>query len=155
QAVHDLENATSRDFILMLLFTGFRKTETARLKWKDIDLVQRVITLPASDTKTNRTAEIPMSTFVHQLLVARRALGNDSQYVFPSGRKEGGPISDMQRQFEKIFKATGIALSPHPLRRTFLKVGASARVNIVWLKVLANHALPADVTSEHYLAPEL
>lgn len=36
------------------LFTGFRKTETARLKWTDIDLVQRVTTLLAVNTKTKK-----------------------------------------------------------------------------------------------------
>jgi integrase len=154
QAVQALENRTMRDLILLLLFTGFRVTETKRLKWADVDLVQRVVTLPAPETKTKRTAEIPMSNFVHDLLVARRALGHNSRYVF-SRRGEDKPISDTQRPFAKVKEATGIAVSPHPLRRTFLKVGASARVNIIWLKVMCNHALPADVTAEHYLAPEL
>jgi len=73
---------------------------------------------------------------------------------FP-GRQEGRPISDTQRPFAKVREATGVAVSAHSLRRGFLKIGASARVNIVWLKMLCNHALPADVTAEHYLAPEL
>lgn len=154
QAVCALKSRTARDFLLLLMFTGFRSTETKQLKWADIDLVQRVITLPAPDTKTKRTAELPMSDFVHDLLVARRALNDKSKFVFP-GQSVDKPMSGTQRVFEKIEKATGIDVSPHPLRRTFLKVGASARVNIIWLKVLCNHALPADVTSEHYLAPEL
>src|SRR6476646_165928 len=73
---------------------------------------------------------------------------------FP-GRQEGRPISDTQRPFAKVREATGVAVSAHSLRRGFLKVGASARVNIVWLKVLCNHGLPADVTAEHYLAPDI
>ena len=156
QAVQALPSRTERDLLLMLLFTGFRTTENKRLKWTDVDLVQRVITLPAHETKSKRSAEIPMSSFVHDLLVARRALRHRSSYVFPTGRgEEDKPVSHTQRAFARVKQATGIAVSPHPLRRTFMKAGASARVNIVWLKVLANHALPADVTSEHYLAPEL
>jgi integrase len=154
QAVCAFENRTSRDFLLLLMFTGFRKTEAARLKWTDIDLVQRIITLPAPNTKTKKMVEIPMSDFVYDLLVARRALGKNSQYVFP-GRSAGKPISDTQRAFQRLKIATGVAVSAHPLRRGFLKVGASARVNIVWLKALCNHALPPDVTAEHYLAPEI
>ncbi|MGJ4997829.1 tyrosine-type recombinase/integrase [Bradyrhizobium sp. HKCCYLS3077] len=154
QAVCALENRAARDLLLLLTFTGFRKTEAARIKWADVDLVQRVITLPAPNTKTKKTVELPMSTFVHDLLVARRALGHESDYVFPGG-KAGRPISDTQRHFARVKQASGVAVSAHSLRRTFLKVGASARVNIVWLKVLCNHALPADVTAEHYLAPDV
>lgn len=83
QAVCAIENRTSRDFLLLLLFTGFRKTEAARLKWTDLDLVQRVITLAAPNTKTKKMVEIPMSDFVYNLLVARRARGEKSEYVFP------------------------------------------------------------------------
>ena len=154
QAVCALENRTSRDFLLLLMFTGFRKTEAARLKWSDIDLIQRIITLAAPNTKTKKMLEIPMSDFIYDLLVARRALGDKSEYVFP-GRRAGKPISDTQRSFQRVKEETGVVVSAHSLRRGFLKVGASARVNIVWLKVLCNHALPPDVTAEHYLAPEV
>lgn len=154
EAVCTLRNRTSRDFLLLLMFTGFRKAEAARLRWTDIDLVQRVITISAANTKTKRMIELPMSSFVYDLLVARRALAEGSEYVFP-GRSAGKPISDTQRAFRIMKVDTGVAVSAHSLRRGFLKVGASARVNIVWLKVLCNHALPADVTAEHYLAPEL
>jgi integrase len=154
QAVCALENRTSRDFLLLLMFTGFRKTEAAQLKWTDIDLVQRIVTLPAPNTKTKKMIEIPMSDVIYDLLVSRRALGDSSEYVFP-GRRAGKPISDTQRPFQHVKKTTGIAVSAHSLRRGFLKVGASARVNIVWLKALCNHALPPDVTAEHYLAPEV
>lgn len=154
QAVCALENRTSRDFLLLLMFTGFRKTEGARLKWTDVDLVQRIITLIAPNTKTKKMVEIPMSDLIYDLLVARRALAEKSEYVFP-GRRADKPMSDTQRAFQRVKEETGVAVSAHSLRRGFLKVGASARVNIIWLKVLCNHALPADVTAEHYLAPEV
>ena len=130
-------------FLLALLFTGFRKTETARLRWTDIDLVQRVITLPAPNTKTKHMTEIPMSDFVYELLVARRALGHNSEFILPSDRA-GKPISDTQLPFRKVKEAIGVAVTAHSLRRTYLKVGASARVNVVYLKALANHALAPE-----------
>ncbi|WP_407189136.1 tyrosine-type recombinase/integrase [Bradyrhizobium centrosematis] len=143
-----------RDFLLMLLFTGFRKTETARLKWTAIDLRQRAITLIAPDTKSKKRVEIPMSQFVYELLVKRRGLTGNDEYVFP-GYRAGRPLSDTQLPLRKVKKATGITVSAHSLRRTFLKTGAAARVNLVYLKALANHSLGRDVTSEHYIAPEL
>ena len=94
-----------------------------------------------------------MSDFVYELLVARRALGHNSEFVFPSYRA-GKPISDTQIPFRKVKEATGVAVTAHSLRRTYLKVGASARVNVVYLKALANHALAPDQTVE-YIAPAL
>ncbi len=49
-----------------------------------MDLNQRVIRLPATRTKAKRKLELPMSDFVRDLLVARRALGN-AAFVFPGG----------------------------------------------------------------------
>lgn len=141
-----------RDFLLMLLFTGFRKTETARLRWADVDLVQRVITLPAPSTKTKHMAEIPMSDFVRDLLIARRALGTTSEFVFES--RAGQCISGATDPLKKVAKATGVIVTAHSLRRTFLKVGASARVSVVYLKAMANHAIAPDQTVE-YIAPTL
>lgn len=153
-AVCALENRTSRDFLLLLLHTGFRKTEAARMRWADVDLVERVMTMLAPNTKTKKTVELPMSSAVYELLVARRALRCNSEFIFP-GRSTEKPLSDTQRAFERVNKTAGTAVSAHSLRRGFLKIGASARVNFVWLKVLCNHALPPDVTAEHYLDPQI
>jgi integrase len=143
-----------RDYLQMLLFTGFRKTETARLEWTDIDLVERVITLPAPNTKTKHTTEIPMSDFVYDLLVRRRALGIDSPFVFPSYHAGDEHVSDAAGPLAKVAKVCGVLVTCHALRRTFLKTGASAKVSVVYLKALANHALAPDQTVE-YIAPTL
>jgi hypothetical protein len=48
-AGYELSTA-QRDFLLRLPFTGFSKAETARLKWSDIELVQRVTASPGPNT---------------------------------------------------------------------------------------------------------
>ena len=62
------------------------------------------------------------------LRASRRSIRPDRQnrpVSFPSYRA-GKPISDTQLPLRRI-KETGIAVIAHSLRRTFVKVGASAR----------------------------
>ena len=69
------------------------------------------------------------------LRASRRSIRPNRQnrpVSFPSYRA-GKPISDTQLPLGRI-KETGIAVIAHSLRRTFLKVGASARVSVVYLK---------------------
>ena len=81
-----LPNPVARDYLLLLLFTGLRRTEAATLRWGDVDFVERVIRLPAARTKAGRKLDLPMTDIVRDLLVARRAIGKE-EYVFPSDSK--------------------------------------------------------------------
>ena len=89
KAVMALPNDIVRDYVLVLLFCGLRRREAASLRWKeDIDLPGRIIHIAADDTKPGRKLDLPMSDFVCDLLVARRALG-DAKYVFPATSRAG------------------------------------------------------------------
>lgn len=50
-----------RDYALLcvLLYGGLRRTEAAHLRWEDIDLDERIISVRG--TKTHRTADVPIS----------------------------------------------------------------------------------------------
>src|SRR6185312_6193114 len=50
-AVRGLENPVARDYLTLLLFTGFRKDEAASMLWTDVDLGQRLIHLRWASTK--------------------------------------------------------------------------------------------------------
>jgi len=103
-ALRRLPHEVQRDYLTFLLFTGLRRTEAARLKWVDIDLVKRLINMPAAYTKPGRAFSLPMSDIVYDLLVARRALGDGRSYLPQQERRplyywyyrsiEGGSQSD-------------------------------------------------------------
>ena len=87
-----------------------------------------------------------MSSFVRDLLVARRALGTEGQWVFPADSRSGH-IAEPKFPLRLVAKATGIAISVHDLRRTFITVAESSDISPLALKALVNHALGGDVTS--------
>ena len=148
KAVMSLPNAVVRDYILLMLFTGLRRREASRLRWKeDIDLPGRLIHIAAADTKPGRKLDLPMSDFVYDLLVARRSLG-DAKYVFPA-TSETGHIAEPKSNFQQIADTTDIRVSPHDLRRTFTTIAESCDLNAFALSALVNHSLGRGVTAKY------
>jgi integrase len=150
EAVDALPSRTHADYLKLLLFTGLRRTEAASLKWSDVDLPNRVIRIPAERTKAKRKLDLPMSDFVHTLIVARRALGKDGDYVFPS-HSETGYLSEPKFPLTQVALTTGIVVSAHDLRRTFITVAESSDISPLALKALVNHALGGDVTAGYVI----
>ena len=78
------------------------------------------------------------------MLIARRQTGGD--YVFPANSKSGH-IAEPKFAFAHVEKASGLRVSPHDLRRTFLTVAESTDISPLALKALVNHAIGNDVTA--------
>jgi integrase len=148
-AVCGLPNPIARDFVFLMLFTGLRRSEAASLTWADVDLTERVIHLPAARTKAGRKLDLPMSDFVHDLLVARGALGRE-KFVFPAASRSGH-IEEPQHPLALVRESSGIAITAHDLRRTFITVAESADISPLALKALVNHSLGTDVTSGYVM----
>jgi integrase len=155
-AFHDalcaLDSKTASDYLRLILFTGMRRREAAALKWSEIDFAEKAIRLPASRTKARRRLDLPMSDYVHDLLVARRAIGIEGEFVFAASSRSGH-IEEPRFSLAQIAKAMGILVSVHDLRRTYLTVAEGSNVSITALKALANHSLGSDVTSGYIVMP--
>jgi integrase len=145
-AVDALPNRTARDFIRMLLFTGLRRNEAAALRWDEVDLAGRVIRSPAARTKSGKRLDLPMSSVVRDILIARRSLGDDRGWVFGADARSGH-IEEPRPSLDEIARATGITVSCHDLRRTYITVAEGTDISPLALKALVNHALGGDVTS--------
>lgn len=131
-----------RDFLLLVLFTGVRREEAARLRWQHVDLKARVLTIP--DTKNGEPLTLPLSVFVTELLARRRDAGVVG-YVFP-GEGASGHIVEPKRQLDKVRRASGVEFIIHDLRRTFVTVADSLDISAFALKRLVNHKVSGDVT---------
>ncbi len=140
-AVSRLPNVVARDYLL--LFTGLRRREAASLKWSDVDFRARVIRI--RETKAGRPFDLPMSSFVHRLLVAMRSRG--AEFVFPS-HSRSGHITEPKGFLKRVKEACGVEVSVHDLRRTFATVVAEMEdASPLAIKALLNHSLGGDVTS--------
>jgi len=68
-----LKSAMVRDYLLLLIFTGLRRTEAITLKWSDIDFGEQTLTVPAEISKNHREHKLPLSDFILTLLAQRKA----------------------------------------------------------------------------------
>lgn len=138
---------TGRDYLLLLLLTGLRREEGAGLRWENIDLDERTLTV--KDTKNHVDHTLPMGDYLTAMLARRKAyVGDTSAFVFPGGnsRRSGGHISSPQYYYEKASVASGVQFTVHDLRRTFITTAESLDIPAYSLKRLLNHRIHNDVT---------
>ncbi len=145
QVVISLRDEKVRDYLLLLLFTGLRRTEAATLKWKDVDLEGKVLTIRSEIAKNHHEHRLPLTEFLHELLTQRRSKTQNSEYVFP-GRSNEKHMVDSDHVYQGISKTCGCKFTLHDLRRTFLTTAELVEVPHYALKKLANHVSRQDVT---------
>ncbi|WP_133129949.1 tyrosine-type recombinase/integrase [Legionella yabuuchiae] len=135
------------DYFLLLLFTGMRKMEAASLRWEDVDLKLRTITL--QDTKNHEIHTLPMPDFIYELM-ERRSRDKTSKYVFPANSKTGY-IYDPKKAVKRVVELSGVSFTLHDLRRTFATIADSIDLPAYALKRLLNHKMNNDVTAGYIM----
>lgn len=137
-----------RDYFLLVLFTGMRRTEAASLKWEDVDLKAKTFTL--RDTKNRDVHVLPMSDFVEKLFLRRRQVIKRGEFVFPadSGR---GHLTEPRKAMLNVVKLSGVEFTVHDLRRMFITTAESLDISAYAFKRLLNHKMNNDVTSGYLL----
>lgn len=143
--VMSLRHPIVRDYLLLLLFTGLRRNEAATLRWEDIDLDSKVLTIRPEIAKNGNEHRLPLSDFLVKLLERGSSENEDSEFVFP-GRGEKGHLVDSDHVIRGVAKDSGCSFTVHDLRRTFLTIGERLALPYVVLKKLANHAGKNDTT---------
>lgn len=155
-AVESLTNDTTRDYFIMCLLTGLRRTEAASLKWCDVNLKEGWLCISEDTTKNHEEHRMPLSDYLISMLQARqdanRELELQSIYVFPSPSKTGCCLAEPKSAVKSICKKSGVRFMVHDLRRTFLTIGESIDIPHYALKRLANHKMTQDVTAGYVVS---
>ncbi len=128
-------------FFKLLLITGQRRNEIARMKWEHIDLDNKVWTLPKEETKAKRQHEVPLSPMALELI---QAMPNDGTFVFSTTGKT--PISGFSRAKKRCderlaFNGFNIpAWRLHDLRRTVASGMAEIGIAPHVIEKVLNHS---------------
>ncbi|MBK9280943.1 MAG: tyrosine-type recombinase/integrase [Candidatus Obscuribacter sp.] len=149
-AVSSLPHEVSRDFLLFLLLTGLRCGEARRLKWTYVDFHNKLLTIPRSQTKSDREHQLPLTDFLIALLRKRYVYRNHSEWVFQSCRLRNKHLSPSHELLKRVTAKSSIHFTFHDLRRTFLTMAEKQDVPPYALKRLVNHSVSSDTTG-HYL----
>lgn len=138
------------DLLLIMLFHGTRVEETRKIKKEMVDLKYKRFWL--TQTKAKRKLWLPMTSFSEQIFKRRFELAGTSEYLFPSVKDPNKALSDTKKPLNSLFNETGIRITPHDLRRTFMTIGSRLNIGPYTLKQLANHSLNQnDVTAGYVI----
>jgi len=126
--------------LLFLLNTGARKMEAMKAKWSDIELENRLWTVPAYLNKTKKPKTLALGTSAVTILMNLPSRGK-SEYVFPNP-ETGLPMTTISRVFQRLKRQSGInpQMRIHDTRaclaQRLLKNNASIETVA---KILGNH----------------
>lgn len=159
---HLHEDSQNARCIRLLTLTGMRSQEAAGLRWGEIDLDRRLITLPASRTKTKRDVKLPITDAVYELLndcgLAHMPVENWRDFmkvdylVFENLlHRRRAKIADPGDTLTRLCRQAGIARkTPHMLRKTYTRIAYSV-AGMEIASRLTSHSVGTSIVDRHYL----
>ncbi|MEA1945995.1 MAG: site-specific integrase [Thermodesulfobacteriota bacterium] len=140
KAIEKDSNIQIKNLMKMVLYTGIRRGELFKLKWKHIDFDRRFIHLV--DPKGGPDQKVPLNDAARELLSSHPK--NGSPYVFPG--RNGKQRVSAQSGVNKIKTAAGLPKDFRPLhglRHFFASMLASSgEVDMYVLQKLLTHKSP-------------
>jgi len=141
KAIDEDSHPQAGPMMKMALFTGMRRSEMLRLKWKDIDFEKGFITLV--DPKGGPDQKIPLNDAARDFLSNYVRTG--SEYVFPG--RGGKKRSDIKKPVNTIKEKAGLPKDFRPLhglRHVYASMLASSgQVDMYTLQKLLTHKSPS------------
>jgi integrase len=135
-----LDNGLARDYLQLVLLTGLRRSEALGLKWQDVDLLGRTLTVKG--TKNHRDHTLPLPDYLAGLL---DGMPRHGIYVFERPR-------GLSTALEEVARRSGVPFCIHDLRRTFATIADSLDIPGYAVKALLNHKGGSDVTAGYVVA---
>lgn len=141
-----------REFFIVAVETGLRnRSDLRNLRWAEVDFIAGFIRVTMQ--KTQREAEIPMSTACREALRACHAKPVLSEYVFVDRAGQRFSPTRIRRTFARAKKLAGITrrLRLHDLRHTFGCRLASGGVSLQIIAKALGHT--TTKMAERYARP--
>jgi integrase len=147
--------------VLLSLHTGLRNAELRLLRWRQVDLVERKLTVGKSKTAGGQGREIPLSSTAYQCFIAWRGNFPEAQpnhFLFPSERygldgEDGSlhgiavpysvrpdvAIGSWKTAWTAARTKAGVKCRWHDLRHTFVSTVAEGLASDATIMALAGH----------------
>jgi integrase len=140
KAIDEDENVQAANLMKIALFTGMRRGELFKLKWRNIDFHRGFISI--RDPKGGPDQKIPLNDGVRQVLESHPR--TESPFVFPG--RGGRQRTDIKHQVNRIKERAELPKefrALHGLRHVYASMLASSgKVDIYTLQRLLTHKSP-------------
>lgn len=112
----DDKNQDAKDFIVISLYTGVRKSSVLSMKWKDVSFLAKTWSVLIKN-KERVPQILPLVEPVMQILERRK--NNSSKWVFSSDLSKTGHLEGIRKPWVRILNRAGLEdVRIHDLRRT-------------------------------------
>lgn len=141
--------------VLLSLHTGLRRGELFQLKWENVDLERKNLTVTGETSrKSGKTRHIPLNDSALAVLKRwKKQRSAVSPYVFHDA--QGRPFEGVETSFRGILNKAGITnFRWHDLRHTFASKLVMANVNLNTVRELLGHSDYKMTLRYAHLAPE-
>lgn len=130
------------EIIVFALHTGLRRGEILNLKWSDLDLQRRTLTI--YEQKNGSVDTLPINEVVTNLLIEKNKFRSiNCDYVFLNKKAKVIDGANLYRAYKKAVKKAGIDdLRFHDLRHSFATRLVQAGVEIYKVQKLMRHKSP-------------
>lgn len=131
-------NAAFGQLVRMLILTGQRRTETARMRWADLDEKRLWWRIPAEQTKNGIAHEVPLPPLA-RAVIAAAPKHDKCEYVFSTNGES--PISGFSKLEPRLRERAALTepWTLHDLRRTFRSGLTRLGVEPDVAEVMLNH----------------
>lgn len=143
-AVRRIRNPYISVYLQMLVLTGARREEMAALRWENVDLQWRQMTI---GDKVEEDRTIPIPPYLAGLLAS---LPRVSEWVFYSARSASGRLEEPRIEHNKaLAKAELPHITIHGLRRSFGTLSEWVDVPVGIAAQIQGHS-PSALVEKHY-----
>ena len=126
--------------VKVLVLTGQRRDEVARMEWSEIDFGDKLWTLPRERVKNDEKHEVPLSDAAIAVLKSVPRIAG-SRYVFTTnGKAPSSGYSKGKRRLDALLSPDMPPWRLHDLRRTTASGMARLGINLPVIEKVLNHA---------------
>lgn len=147
KAVEGEPNETLRDFFILCLYTGARRSNVQAMAWAELDLDAAGWRIP--DTKSGDPVNVHLPAAAVEILQRRQDQANDCPWVFPGGRKNRtSHLTSPKAAWKRLCERAGIKdLRIHDLRRTLGSWQAAAGTSMAIIGKSLGHRAGSPATA--------
>ena len=132
-----------RDYVLISLFTGARRSNVLSMMWSEISFNRALWTIPASKSKNRDAMTIPLVDNALEILKHRKQL-SASVFVFP-GKGAKGHYTEPKKAWKTLLKRSDLKdVRLHDLRRTMGSYQTMTGASTAVVGKTLGHSSPAS-----------
>ncbi|MES2215589.1 MAG: tyrosine-type recombinase/integrase [Pseudomonadota bacterium] len=140
-ALEEEANEKIRDYILLSLYTGARRSNVLSMRWDNISFNDKTWYIPGHNTKNGEPQLLPLVDEAMKILQERKKHSDSaSEWVFPSSTSSSGHLQEPKKVWRRVLERAGLEnLRLHDLRRTHGSWLSIAGANTYIISKALNH----------------